>query len=135
MGYEEYYDDYDYDTGASSLRRILVAFVIGGLVSSLVTLFMAPTSGPQARRAVRKTVEEVKNRAGQAKEAIGSTGSRMRGMVEDAPHMAKSKVEDASKTAKRRASKLKDVAGNVIEEQKDILKRGTEEAADVLKSG
>lgn len=121
-----YDNDYDYEeeSGGSQINRILVAFVIGGVISSVITMFITPTSGPQIRRTMKHTVDEAKSRANQARDA-----------VETAPRKAKSLANDAAETARRRAAKLKDVGEKVLDEQKQSLRHGLQEASDVIQNG
>jgi len=93
MNRYEKYGEYSSEqrSGAESAKSALAFLVLGAAVGALLSLLLAPRSGPEIRRAVRDTFDDVRRE-------LGQQTSRLRRRTSEIAGQAREKVMPIRKT-------------------------------------
>ena len=103
----------------------LFAFLLGGLIGAIVTLFYAPRSGKKTRQIVTTEAQDMMDKAIKAiREAQDTALSALKD--------TQSHVEALSQETKDRLAKLQEIAENTLDEQKQSIKKGYSNAKKVV---
>ncbi len=108
------------------LAKVTGAFLVGGLVGSLIALLYAPQSGRKTRRDISKTAKKVKREAWEvAEETIETIGgfiedvnektseiiSRGKDMTEDMKESVLRTIEEGQKSLEKQKARLNKLIG------------------------
>jgi gas vesicle protein len=76
-----------HEEGGFSAGSVLLSFLLGGMVGAGIALLMAPQSGAETRRKIRKMADETKEKAADyishAKEMVSSTIEKGKSIYEE----------------------------------------------------
>ena len=103
-GYSEYDNAYD-EEGGQKMKTLVTGLLVGGLIGSVVMLFLAPASGKKTLRKLQKKTMKLRDQTMDT--------------VEDAMQMARRRANKASAGVRRQAEYMTDRGQDVLEEQKE----------------
>jgi gas vesicle protein len=96
------------------------AFLAGIAVGAVVALLLAPMSGAETRREIRKRADKARRRALRAAEELGDT-------VSERFNTAKEYVADELETAKTKLENTKRSVGRAVEAGREAVRESREE--------
>ena len=104
------------------LTKVAGAFLIGGVIGSLIALLYAPQSGRKTRRDISKTAKKVKKEAQEvAEETIDSIGSFIEDVSDKTAEII-SKGRDVTEDMKRDLVKAIEEGQKTLDKQKTRLR-------------
>jgi gas vesicle protein len=102
-------------------RKILAAFLIGGILGAGFALLFAPQSGEKTRKNISKFAKKVKNEAKEKAEDIGESIEELVANISDRVSDAVSKGKELEEDAKKNILRAIESSQRMIEKQKSRL--------------